>query len=162
MALVRIGLLAIVLGAWLGPASAQTIQAPRCLHGERETQPQVQRRLEALDAADLINRVLDRMPPDPGFPTWEALATSPAVTTLRGVAGARGDVARKMEWGSDEPLPGWRIHYVAASDAYSFSLLDSRDPCQLTFASNDSGVVIEGRPADRRGRVRVVPLDSTH
>ena len=155
-------LVLIAAGLWIAPISAQTTQLSRCLHGENETQVQRQRRQDATDAADLINRILDRQRRDAAYPTWEMLAQLPAVASLRGMAGARGDLARRMQWGTDRPLPGWRIHYVAAQDAYAFSLTDIRDPCQLTFASNDTGLIIEGRPADLRGQVRVVPLDSTH
>jgi hypothetical protein len=78
------------------------------------------------------------------------------------MAGTWGDLVRKIDWDTDQPLPGWRIHYVAAQDGYAFSLSDLRDPCQFTFASNDTATVIQGRLADRRGQVRVIPLDSTH
>jgi hypothetical protein len=156
------GLLMAAIGLWVSSAAAQTLQAPRCLHGQNETQAQAQRRNEALDAADLINRAIDRRPRESAYPSWEELAKSSMVSSLRSFAGIRGDLARKMTWGEDEPLPGWRIHYVAAQDGYAFSLTDIRDPCQLTFTSNDTAVIIEGRPADYRGRVRVIPLDSSH
>ena len=160
MGLSRLGLLLVLVGLSMAPAMAQT-RGPRCLHGENETEVQAQRRLEALDAADLINRLIDRRPRESVYPTWEALGKSPMVASYRGIAGPRGDLVRKIEWGAEQPLPGWRIHYVAAMDGYAFSLTDLRDPCTLTFASNDTGTVIEGRPADRSGRVRVIPLDST-
>jgi hypothetical protein len=160
MSLSRISLVSIAVALWIAPSSAQP-RLSRCLHGETETPMQAQRREEALDGADLINRMLERHRPGAAYPTWEALAKAPAVTSLRGLAGVRGDLARKMEWGADEPLPGWRIHYVSASHGYAFSLTDSRDPCQLTLTSNDSGIVFEGRPVDRRSRVRVIPLDSS-
>ena len=153
------GLSAATAGPPAQPAPAQI--RPRCLHGADETEMQRQRRLEALDASDLIVRILDRRPKDTAYPSWEELGDSPMVDTYRRVTGPRGDLARKIAWGADEPLPGWRIHYVAAQDAYAFSLTDLRDPCALTFASNDTGVVIAGRPADRRGQMRVIPLDST-
>ncbi len=162
MRLSGIVLVVAAIGMWVSPAPAQTVQPSRCLHGQNETPVQAQRRNEALDAADLINRVIDRRPRESAYPSWGELAKLPAVITLLGIAGTRGDLARKMEWGKDQPLPGWRIHYVAAQDGYAFWLTDMRDPCQLTFASNDSALVIEGRPADYRGRVRTIPLDSTH
>jgi hypothetical protein len=127
-----------------------------------ETDVQRQRRLEALDMADLIVRILDRRPRDSAYPEWEALGTSPMVDSYRGMAGKRGDLVRKIRWGSDQPLPGWGIHYVAEQDSYAFSLTDLRDPCELTFAANDSGMLIEGTPADRSGQGGVIPLDSTH
>jgi len=161
MGVSRIGLTVAAAALWMGTAAAQTIQTPRCLHGESESQMQAQRRIEALDASDLIIRALDRLPRNDRYPTWEALATSPRIASLRGMAGKNGDLARKMEWGADQPLPGWLVHYVASPDGYAFSLTDTRDPCEFTFASNDTGMVIEGRPANRWGQVRVIPLDST-
>jgi hypothetical protein len=161
MGLSRISFLLAALALWIAPPSAQTIQAPRCLHGESETQAQAERREEALDATDMINRALERQPRGTAFPTWEALAKSPAIASLRSMLGRQGELARRMDWGSDLPLPGWRIHYVAARDSYAFSLTDIRDPCRLTLVSNDTGVVLEARPANRRGRPRVIPLDST-
>ena len=161
MGLSRIGLLTLFLALWMVPAAAQ-IRSPRCLHGESETDVQAQRRNDALDAADLINRALDRRPRDSAYPTWEALGKSAFINSYRGMAGRRGDLARKMAWGKDEPLPGWRIHYVAAQDGYAFSLADMRDPCQFTLATDDTHVIIEGRPVDWRGRVGVIPLDSSH
>ena len=160
MNVLRVGLVLIALSLRSVPSSAQTRQQ-RCLHGEGETRVQAQRREEALDGADVINRILDRGRRDTAYPTWAELAKSPRIASYRGIAGRLGDLVRKMEWGTDQPLPGWRIHYVATQDAYAFSLTDMRDPCQLTVASNDTGAVIEGRPADLRGLPRVVPLDSS-
>ena len=159
MGLSRIGLLLALLTLWMAPASAQ-IRPSRCLHGESETEVQAQRRNEALDAADLINRVIERRR-GTAYPKWETFAKSPMVTQYLGMAGARGDLARKIMWGSDQPLPGWQIHYVAAEDGYAFSLTDIRDPCQFTLSTNDTQVIIEGRPADWRGP-RTIPLDSSH
>ena len=157
----RLGLLLACIGLSMVPARAQT-RGARCLHGENETDVQSQRRLEALDVADLINRMIDRRPRGSAYPTWEALGKSQMANSYRGMAGKWGDLVRKIDWDTDQPLLGWQIHYVAAQDGYAFSLTDMRDPCQLTFASNDMGTVIEGRPADRRGQVRTIPLDSTH
>jgi hypothetical protein len=159
MGLSRMSLLLIAVGLWSTPSSAQV--GPRCLHGEAETQVQQQRREDAVDGADLINRILDRNPRATAYPTWAALAKSPVVAAYRSMPGRRGDLARRMQWGADQPLPGWQIHYVAAEDAYAVSLTDTRDPCQHTVATNDTGLVIEGRPANLRGQPRVVPLDSS-
>jgi hypothetical protein len=161
MLLSRPGLVLILMCLSLAPGFAQT-RAPRCLHGERETDVQKQRRLEALDMADLIVRILDRRPRDAAYPSWEALGKSPMVNSYRGIAGKRGDLVRKIRWGADEPLPGWGIHYIATQDAYAFSLTDLRDPCALTFSANDTGMLVEGSPADRSGQGGVIPLDSTH
>jgi hypothetical protein len=161
MGLTRPGLVLALVGLWMVPAMAQT-RGPRCLHGDDETDVQGQRRVEALNAADLINRLIDRRPRKSEYPTWEELGKSPMVASYRGMAGPRGDLVRKIQWGADQPLPGWQIHYVAAQDGYAFSLTDLRDPCSLTFASNDTGMLIQGRPADRHGPARVIPLDSTH
>ena len=159
MGLSRFGLLLALVGLSVVPAMAQT--RARCLHAENETEVQQQRRIEALNAADLINRMLDRRPRNSEYPTWDEFGKSPMVASYLGMAGPRGDLARKIQWGAEQPLPGWEIHYIAAQDGYAFSLTDVRDPCSLTFASNDTGMLIQGRPADR-GPVRVIPLDSTH
>jgi hypothetical protein len=159
MGLSRFGLLLALVGLSVVPAMAQT--RARCLHAENETEAQQQRRIEALNAADLINRMLDRRPRNSEYPTWDEFGKSPMVASYLGMAGPRGDLARKIQWGAEQPLPGWEIHYIAAQDGYAFSLTDVRDPCSLTFASNDTGMLIQGRPADR-GPVRVIPLDSTH
>ena len=155
------GLLVLAVGLWGAPSTAQTAQGERCLHGDSESRVQQQRREDAVDGVDLINRILDRTPRDVDYPRWEALAKSPGITSYRGMAGRRGDLARRIEWGTDQPLPGWRIHYVASGRAYALSLTDIRDPCQLTVATNDTGLIIEGRRADLRGQMRVIPLDSS-
>lgn len=161
MALSRLGLALALMSLSVVPGFAQT-RAPKCLHGAGESDVQRQRRLEALDTVDLMVRILDRHPRDTGYPEWEALGESAMVNSYRGMAGKRGDLVRKIRWGTDEPLPGWSIHYMAEQDDYAFSLTDLRDPCGLTFAANDSGMLIEGTPADRRGQVAIIPLDSSH
>ncbi len=161
MVVSRLGLVLALMCLSLAPGLAQT-RAPRCLHGQDETDVQKQRRLEALDMADLIVRILDRLPRDSAYPGWESLGKSQMVNSYRGMAGKRGDLVRKIRWGTDEPLPGWGIHYVAAQDGYAFSLTDLRDPCELTFSANDSGMLVEGIPADRSGQVSTIPLDSSH
>jgi hypothetical protein len=155
----RTSLLMIAVVLWSIPSAAQL--APRCLHGESETRVQQQRREDAVDGADLINQILARNRRDEAYPTWDALAKSPQVAAYRGRSGRFGDLARRIEWGTDQPLPGWSVHYVAGEDAYALSLTDTRDPCQLTVATNDTGLVIEGRPAALRGQMRVIPLDSS-
>jgi hypothetical protein len=161
MVLSRLGLVLAFVSLSLVPGFAQT-RAPRCLHGPGETDVQKQRRLEALDTVDLIVRILDRRPRNSAYPEWEALGESPMVNSYRGMAGKRGDLARRIRWGTDEPLPGWSIHYMAEQDDYAFSLTDLRDPCEFTFAANDSGMLIEGNPADRAGQGGVLPLGSTN
>ena len=155
----RTGLMVIAVVLWSVPSIAQV--GPRCLHGESESRVQQQRREDAIDGADVINQILERNRRDAAYPTWDALAKSPLVASYRGMPGRAGDLARRMQWGTDQPLPGWRIHYVAGENAYALSLTDIRDPCQLTIATNDTGLVIEGRPASLRGQMRVIPLDSS-
>jgi hypothetical protein len=161
MSVSRIVRLFVVVAFAAGPASAQVPRAPQCLHEESESAFQAQRREEALAGADLINRVLARKSVGAAYPAWDAVAKWAPLAEFRGISGKQGDLARKMAWGTDEPLPGWRIHYVAAPTAYAFSLADARDPCRLTFSSDETGVVVEGRPASTRSPFRVVPLDSS-
>lgn len=158
MRLLRISPVLAVAVLWSAPSSAQL--ARPCLHGSNETPTQAERREEATDAADLINRVLGRKPLGSSYPSWEQLENWAGLSSYRGMRGPLGDLARKMTWGANQPLPGWQIHYVAENDAYAFSLTDVRDPCRLTLASNDRGIVIEGQPTMPR-TPRVVPLDSS-
>ena len=139
------------------PAFAQARQG--CLHGAMESRMEEQRRTEALTATHIINTVLARVPRTMPFPTWQELANSPRIAPLRGTGGAMGDIARKMLWGTTEPLPGWLIHYLAGRDAYAFSLRDSRDPCGFGYASDESGVIVETSPVSSRV-VGIVPLET--
>jgi hypothetical protein len=69
------------------------------LHGENETEVQAQRRIEALDATDLINRLIDRRPRKQRLSDLGALGKSPMVNSYRGMAGKRGDLVRKIRVG---------------------------------------------------------------
>jgi hypothetical protein len=155
--LIRISCIALVGLVACSPAFAQARQG--CLHGAMESRPEEQRRTEALTATHIINTVLARLPRTMPFPTWEELANSPRIAPLRGTGGAMGDIARKMLWGTIEPLPGWLIHYLAGRDAYAFSLRDSRDPCGFGYASDESGVIVETYPVSSRV-VGIVPLET--
>lgn len=158
MTLSRISCMALIMLACGGGAFAQARQG--CLHGTMESRLEEQRRIEALTAMRMINTALARTPPSVRpYPTWEELTNSPIVGTLRGTGGPMGDLARKMQWGSTEPLPGWQIHYLAGRDAYAFSLRDVRDPCGFGYASDESGVIVQTYPISGRG-VRIVPLET--
>lgn len=146
----------VLLLASAGPAAAQAREG--CLHTGLETRAEAQRREEALAATRMINSALPYLPNSPaGYPTWEALAQAPAVASLRGMGGPAGDLARKIQWGAPEPLPGWRIHFVTSGEAYAFSLADVSDPCRFTYYSNDSGVIVEGQAIGGR-RFGVIPI----
>jgi hypothetical protein len=160
----RIGLACLLALAAAAPTIAQAPpRAPApfrlqgCLHEMGETAAERARRTDALNATRLINNALGRLG-GAAYPSWEALADSPVVTSLRSrdVVGPAGELARKMVWGSDEPLTAWRSHYVAQRDAYAFSLRDLRDPCNFTYASDDTAVIVEGYPLGATNRV--VPL----
>jgi hypothetical protein len=76
---------------------------------------------------------------------------------MRSDGGPLGELARKIEWGAAFPLLNWRIHYVAQQNEYAFSFVDTADPCGLTYSTNDTGVVVEGRPVTNR-RPGVMPI----
>ena len=153
-------LASILVGAAVlaGPALAE---AQACLHTGLESPAEARRREDALAAARMITGAMDRsarLPNQPaGYHTWEELGSSPVVAMLRGMGGPMGELARRIQWGSSEPLPGWRIQHVSADDAYAFSLTDTRDPCGFTYFSTESGAVIEGYPVDE-GRRGIVPV----
>ena len=146
--------------AWTGPAWAQgQAQARQCLHSGLELPAERARREEALAAMRLINSLAANRIPVQGrtYLSWDEIGRSEALASLRGIGGPMGDLARKIQWGSDEPLPGWRIHYVAAAAGYAFSLTDVRDACAFTYSSNDTGAIVEGEVINDRG-ARLVPI----
>jgi hypothetical protein len=145
---------ALVVGSWT-VALAQTPQAG-CLHQESETPPERARRVEALQAVRLINTVTARPFSPRRYQTWSEIANSGAVGTLRTDGGLLGQLARKIRWGTPEPLPGWNIHFVSSEDAYAFTLRDVRDPCGFSYVSDESGVILEGRAVNPRGGI--VPI----
>jgi hypothetical protein len=159
MRLVSCLAIAAALAGSPDPALAQQTQIrPVCLHGPAETPAEAQRRDEALTAVRVITQALAR----PSFsrapyPDWEELADSQAVLRLRGLRGRDGDVARSMNWGAAEPLPGWRIHYLAAVNGYAVSLTDTRDGCSFTYHANDTSLLVAGVAIQDRGRI--VPLN---
>jgi hypothetical protein len=159
MRISRFSWLALAAALWTTPALAQARDA--CLHSGVETPDEARRREEGLAAARLINSMTAgnvRLPNQPRYQTWEQLAGSQQVGTLRGMGGPLGDLARKIQWGGDEPLPGWRIHHVISATGFAISLLDTRDPCGFTYYSNESGVVVEGYPVvgTRRGGLQPI------
>jgi len=60
---------------------------------------------------------------------------------LKSAAGAAGELANKVQWGSSEPLPGWGLRYEADFVSVAFAMTDMRDPCWFTLSSKDPGVV---------------------
>jgi hypothetical protein len=123
-------------------------EAPRdaradCAHGPNETEAERERRVEAFRAIHLIYSVLQQVPALPtgrGYPHWQTLARTSAVAALKAQAGPMGQLANKMQWGTSEPLPGWRIQYTAGI-AVTYSLTDITDVCQFTMSSNDPKVI---------------------
>lgn len=127
--------------------------AGECLHGPDETPAEAARRDEALQAMRVIYYVLERAvsarPRGAPFPSWGSLASSPFVDRLKNTPGTAGEMARTIDWGADEPLPGWGIAYVANVEV-RFSLTDLRDPCAFTYSSTDPQVIPR--------RMRILPL----
>jgi hypothetical protein len=155
----------------IGLASAQ-VRPPRprvpglqvqCLHEESETDAERQRRERALALVHLTDRLVQMArqfpavrPPEP-YPSWDQLAGGGA-RLGRMDGGPMGRLAREAAWGTGEPLPGWRAHYVADINGYSLSLTDSRDACGWTYYGDERGSVGHGYLLDARGGV--VPVDS--
>lgn len=125
--------------------------AQSCLHGRAETADARNSRLDALRAARIINSAQGWEARGGRFLPWDQLGSAGYVILLRGDGGPSGDLVRRMKWGEREVLPGWRIHFVVADDTYAFSLRDSRDTCGFTYASDESGVVLEAYPVERDG-----------
>jgi hypothetical protein len=138
-------------------ASAQTPQAG-CLN-DVETQAERVRRQEALQATRLINTVAAQARVLGRYLSWSALAGSSVVATMRTDGGTMGQLARKIAWGTPEPLPGWNMHFVADADAYAFRMRDVRDSCAFAYLSDESGLIWQG-PAmgARAGLLPIAPV----
>ena len=141
--------LGILLFAVLSlPAGAQR----RSVTGCTTLGPMTPRRDEALRAVRLIMAAVpgERGPrlPNPRsrpFPhSWEALGNSPVIGTWKTDGGPMGELARKIRWGSEEPLPGWRMHWVSTDDAYAFSLTDVRDTCRFSYSVDEREMITHG------------------
>lgn len=121
----------------------------RCLHGSRETVAETRRREDALAAMRLIDGVLQSFPTGRReSPRWEEVAESAAVKRLRSQG---NDLAFRIQWGTNEPLPGWGIAWVTSQTRSRFALIDLRDPCGFSYSSEDPEVLQS---------YRVVPLTS--
>lgn len=150
----------ILLG--IGPCAAPALAQPGaiCLHVGIESPAERQRRTDALVAMRVINSAMTGVVriPNQGlaYPTWEELGGKP-ITAMPGLGGLMGEFARKIRWGTSEPLPGWRIHHVRSDNGYAFSLTDMRDPCGFTYSSDETHVIVEGYPVGR-GRSGIMPI----
>jgi hypothetical protein len=120
-----------------------------CLHGADETPAERVRRREAFEAVRMIYGLLERVPVNPrGYPDWGTLARSKAVADLKNT----NSLAKKLQWGTSEPLPGWRITYETGATFARFALTDATDPCGFTYSSDDPDVMPWGNYG------RVLPL----
>ncbi len=138
-----------------GPPVMPAVPGRPCRHDTNETTAEAERRVEALRAMRVIAFVVTSTMSgarQTAFPSWPALASSPAVTALRNRSGEAAELARKIEWGSREPLPGWGIAYAASTTDVRFALTDLRDECGFTYTSTDARVVPQVG--------RVLPLES--
>jgi hypothetical protein len=130
----------------------QVIPREQCLHGGNESAEEASRREEARRAMQVIYYAVARSAVRP-LPTWESLAGSPVVQELQNAGTPAGALARKLQWGAAEPLPGWRIAYRVFGLEVRFELTDTRDPCRFSYSSSDPRVIPPGI-------ARIVPLDS--
>jgi hypothetical protein len=131
-------------------------QVERCLHDRSESAAEKARREEAMAAMRMIDYVIEQSISVrvPRAMDWDELARSPHVGTLRLRKDAVGDLARKIAWGLDEPLPGWQISWLAAPRP-AYTLTDTHDACAFKLSSDDPTVV------PNTGReLRIVPLDT--
>ncbi len=128
-----------------GPRLQPAVPGRACLHDTNETAVEAQRRTEALVAMRLISSIVaDAAVGAPrlgSFPAWDALAGLPAVAVLRNGSGPAAEVARRIDWGGAEPLPGWGIAYVTTRTDVRFALTDLRDPCGFSYSSTDPQVI---------------------
>jgi hypothetical protein len=126
---------------------APQIEVEKCLHGKGETAAEKTRREEALATMRMVDWTLADgaklyAPSDSSWP----LTDGRKVSELRAMDGAVGELARKIEWDAQFPLPGWRLSLTRGRGLPSvFSLIDTTDPCGFRFDSSDE-TVIPNRP----------------
>ncbi len=154
-AVLSVGGLAVDAGAQ-APALGQVApQVEQCLHDASESADEKARREEALAAMRMIAFVVDEGPPlSQSGPKWSDLQSTPAIRRLRLMAGRVGDLARKIQWGKPEPLPGWAMIWPSGplerrrplAPPTVFSLTDMRDPCLFRYSSTDPEVMQARRP----------------
>lgn len=139
-------LLAInVLAAQAGAPPPGQVAPPveKCLHNTLEESPAERERRNAAMAA---MRMIDWVRLQGGATGlrrsyWTVMANTDAVQRLKRMDGRVGELARRMAWGDDEPLPGWRIQFLDSWIAPAYSLTDTRDPCKLVYRSTDQEVL---------------------
>src|SRR3954466_311158 len=114
---------ALVLWA-TGSSSGQIVpRAVRCLHDASETQPDRDRRAQAIAVARAINSAEGQALQQTGrFPPLEPLPNIPT-----------------------EPA-GFSVRLYADANGYVFSLKDSRDVCRFGIFSDQSGTMYSSTP----------------
>jgi hypothetical protein len=124
----------------LGSSLPRTRREGRnCLHEDDETAAEAARRNDALGMMRLIDHVLTT--PVRAEPPLEVWARLPAVADLRRAPGPAGELARKIQWGSSEPLRGWGLAYVTTGGSPRYALTDLTDPCAFAYSSADPEVL---------------------
>lgn len=131
--------------------TAANAQARTCLHDDGESAAERQRRLDAMQAVQLLNNAQAAAVAAPGgrFRALFELAQSAVIASARSDGGTLGRVARAMNWGGADLLPGWRLNLVVTDDSYALTLRDVRDVCGFTLSSEDDGVIVQGYPVMR-------------
>ena len=111
----------------------------RCLHAENETEAERLRRQDALAAMRLFDRVIRTFGgARTQSPSWDEVSMSSVVRRLRTDG---DDLAAKIRWGTNEPLPDWGLAWVTSRSHSRFALTDLRDPCGFTYSSEDPDVL---------------------
>jgi hypothetical protein len=112
---------------------ASQSEAQQCVHGDGETAEAEASRLDALQAARMINSA-----------QWAQLGTSSgrylSHAEFASGAGSVGPRLR-MEPGVDI-LPGWRLTLDTTARGYWFAITDTTDPCGFSFVSNEAGKIL--------------------
>jgi hypothetical protein len=142
--------------AGVSPPGNVTPPVEPCFHGAQETEIERARRTDAVAAMRMIDWVMRQHGVEGLRDVWPVMGNLTAAIILKDAEGRVGELARRIGWGADEPLPGWRITLSRSSRSRQvtvYALTDTRDPCALTLLSTDPDVV----PPRPYG---VMPLDA--
>lgn len=129
------------------PPGQVQIPVEPCLHSRSgESVAEAERRTDALAVMRMIDWAFKAQGLPPGDMAWRTLLKdTQAVRKLETEPGRVGQLAARVAWGAEEPLPGWRLTWGKPTPMQVvYSLTDTRDPCRFVYRSSDPGVLTGG------------------
>jgi hypothetical protein len=154
---------ALLVAALPAGAAAQAVSAAQCatLRRAPARRPEGLRLAHLINAAESAQHDSPLVPRTPGrkpqpYLGWDAIGASTTIAMWKTDGGPSGDLARNVRWGADEPLPGWRMHWMSDADHYAFTLTDMCDATGFAYVSDERGRVLQARDTEPAAVLRPV------